>query len=50
MNGYRKSKGIVIELTALLDVILIMLFWVMMNVQESQPSAVDQAEKRAMKR
>ena len=42
-----KHKGVIIELTALLDVIFIMLFWVMMNVQESQSSAVDQAEKRA---
>ena len=31
MNRFSKSKGIVIELTALLDVIMIMLFWVMMN-------------------
>lgn len=30
-----KSKGIIIELTALLDVILIMLFWVMMNINDS---------------
>ena len=27
-----KNKGIAIELTALLDVILIMLFWVMLNM------------------
>lgn len=33
MKRPHKSKGIVIELTALLDVILIMLFWVMTNVQ-----------------
>lgn len=46
MNGYRKSKGIVIELTALLDVILIMLFWVMMNVQEDSESAMADAEKQ----
>ena len=46
MNGYRKSKGIVIELTALLDVILIMLFWVMMNVQENGESVMADAEKR----
>ncbi|MCM1007013.1 MAG: hypothetical protein NC485_03620 [Ruminococcus flavefaciens] len=46
MNGYRKSKGIVIELTALLDVILIMLFWVMMNVQENGESAMADAERR----
>lgn len=47
MNGYRKNKGIVIELTALLDVIMIMLFWIMMNVQDSSKSASDAAEKRA---
>lgn len=47
MNSYRKSKGIVIELTALLDVILIMLFWIMMNVQEAGESAMADAEKRA---
>lgn len=46
MNGYRKSKGIVIELTALLDVILIMLFWVMMNVQKDSESATADAEKQ----
>lgn len=46
MNNYRKSKGIVIELTALLDVILIMLFWVMMNVQENSGSAMKEAENR----
>ena len=33
MGRRRKSKGIVIELTALLDVILIMLFWVLLNVK-----------------
>lgn len=27
-----KNKGLVIELTSLLDVILIMLFWVMMEI------------------
>lgn len=47
MNNYRKNKGIVIELTALLDVILIMLFWVMMNVQENSSSALADAENRA---
>ena len=29
-----KHKGVIIELTALLDVIFIMLFWVMMNLQQ----------------
>ncbi len=32
-NRRHTSKGIIIELTALLDVILIMLFWVMLNMQ-----------------
>lgn len=41
-----KNKGIVIELTALLDVILIMLFWIMMNVQNSSESIQTEAEKR----
>lgn len=47
MNGYRKSKGIVIELTALLDVILIMLFWVIMNVQDESRTASEDAAKKA---
>lgn len=47
MNGYRKNKGIVIELTALLDVILIMLFWVMMNVQNESRTESDAAAKKA---
>jgi len=47
MNRFSKSKGIVIELTALLDVIMIMLFWVMMNVQDSSKSASTAAEKKA---
>jgi len=46
MNGFKKSKGIVIELTALLDVILIMLFWVMMNTQSSGEDIKEQAESR----
>lgn len=46
MNGYHKSKGIVIELTALLDVILIMLFWVMMNVQDGSRSDFEEAERK----
>lgn len=46
MNGYRKNKGIVIELTALLDVILIMLFWVMMNVQDENRIASEDAAKK----
>lgn len=47
MNGYHKSKGIVIELTALLDVILIMLFWVMMNVRDESRSESESAAQRA---
>ncbi|MBQ9898678.1 MAG: hypothetical protein IJM44_04385 [Ruminococcus sp.] len=41
-----KSKGIVIELTALLDVILIMLFWVMLNIQDSSEAVKADAESR----
>lgn len=48
MNGFRKNKGIVIELTALLDVIMIMLFWIMMNVQDNSKSAATAAEKKAL--
>ena len=43
MSGFHKNKGIVIELTALLDVIMIMLFWLVMNMSES----TDKAEKKA---
>lgn len=46
MNGSRKSKGIIIELTALLDVILIMLFWVMMDMQNNNDEVKADAEKR----
>ncbi len=38
MNGFRKNKGIVLELTSLLDVIMIMLFWVMTDVSASADS------------
>lgn len=41
-----KNKGIVIELTALLDVILIMLFWIMMNVQDSNENIRAEADSR----
>lgn len=41
-----KNKGIVIELTALLDVILIMMFWLMMNLQNSNDSIRADAEER----
>lgn len=41
-----KNKGIVIELTALLDVILIMLFWVMMNVREETATVREEADTK----
>lgn len=44
-----KNKGIIIELTALLDVILIMLFWVMMNMQDQTAAVQDEAEARISK-
>lgn len=46
MGGFHKNKGIVIELTALLDVIMIMLFWVMMNVQSSSDEVKAEADER----
>lgn len=46
MGGFHKNKGIVIELTALLDVIMIMLFWVMMNVQTNSDEAKAEADER----
>ena len=46
MGGFHKNKGIVIELTALLDVIMIMLFWVMMNVSDSSEQAKAEADSR----
>ena len=42
-----KNKGIIIELTALLDVILIMLFWIMMNTRSGMNDAVTEAENKA---
>lgn len=45
-GGFRKSKGIIIELTSLLDIILIMLFWMMLNVSNS----AQDAEKRAQEK
>lgn len=41
-----KNKGIAIELTALLDVILIMLFWVMMNMERQSENVREDAESR----
>ncbi len=46
MSGFHKSKGIVIELTALLDVIFIMLFWMIVNVQDSGEAVKADAESR----
>jgi len=46
MSGFHKSKGIVIELTALLDVIMIMLFWVMMSVKDTSEQAKADADQK----
>lgn len=46
MSGFHRNKGIVIELTALLDVIFIMLFWVMINVQDKNEQVKEQAESQ----
>lgn len=40
-----KQKGIIIELTSLLDVILIMLFWVMMNSSEQSENYREKADE-----
>ncbi|MGN0594717.1 MAG: hypothetical protein ACI4I6_06125 [Hominimerdicola sp.] len=45
MNNFRKSKGMIIELTSLLDVIMIMLFWVMMNVSQGVEKAEEKAQQ-----
>lgn len=42
----KKNKGIIIELTALLDVIFIMLFWVMINVRQSNIDVKAEAESQ----
>ena len=42
-----KNKGIAIELTALLDVILIMLFWVMMNMGRENERVKNKAAEQA---
>ena len=44
MNGFRKNKGIVLELTSLLDVIMIMLFWVMTDVSAAADSQKEDAK------
>ena len=41
-----KNKGLIIELTSLLDVILIMLFWVMMVSSDKADKAEQQAEQK----
>ena len=46
MGGYRKSKGLVLELTSLLDVIMIMLFWVMTNSSSTAAKAEEKADKK----
>ena len=46
MNGFRVNKGIIIELTALLDVIMIMMFWLMMNVSENSEAIQAEADSR----
>ncbi len=42
-----KNKGIAIELTALLDVILIMLFWVMLNMERENERVKTEAAEQA---
>ena len=46
MGGFRKNKGIIIELTSLLDIIMIMLFWVMLNVSNSAQNAEKKAQEK----
>ncbi|MDE7122599.1 MAG: hypothetical protein K2O42_10630 [Oscillospiraceae bacterium] len=41
-----KQKGIIIELTSLLDVIFIILFWVMMQMQQQQTALKSDTEAR----
>ena len=42
----KKNKGIIVELTSLLDVILIMLFWVMMVSSDKADKAEQKAEEK----
>ena len=42
-----RNKGIAIELTALLDVILIMLFWVMLNMERENERVKTEAAEQA---
>ena len=46
MNGFRKNKGIIIELTSLLDIIMIMLFWVMLNVSNNAQDIEKKAQEK----
>lgn len=46
MNGFRKNKGIIIELTSLLDIILIMLFWLMLNISNSASEIEKKAQEK----
>lgn len=46
MSGFHKNKGIVIELTALLDIILIMLFWMMMNISQDNEDVMADASQQ----
>ena len=46
MNGFRKNKGIIIELTSLLDIILIMLFWLMLNISNSASEMEKKAQEK----
>lgn len=46
MNGFRKNKGIIIELTSLLDIILIMLFWLMLNISNSAADIEKKAQEK----
>ena len=45
-GGFRKNKGIIIELTSLLEIIMIMLFWVMLNVSNSAQNAEKKAQEK----
>lgn len=46
MNGFRKNKGIIIELTSLLDIIMIMLFWVMLNISNNAQDIEKKAQEK----
>ena len=46
MNTFLKNKGIIIELTSLLDIIMIMLFWVMLNISNSAQDVEKKAQEK----